>query len=337
MIKKTIQFSILSFITTIILISCSSDHNTTLSFNNTKSITKPKGIYTSSFGNSSALNHNEVNGALIRVRWSDIETNEGVYDFSLISQSVATIKSKNLKWSLGIIAGSDSPDWLTNSFGADFFEITYRSKSRKIPKIWDPKVNEKLTDLASALADEFGNDEDLLLIYVPQMTTNGIEGHFNGITSNELISFGFTAENWINSVKKTAKIFANAFPNKAIAVEVHDIMNDTSIPSKIMTDLWDDDTLNQRVGVGMWWISGKTSYQQNLINVLTNFPGDIYAQVIGKSDQTDRFENNDYTTVFSQAEQIGIRYLELWEYEFINNTFPQEFEKFNNYANTNFE
>ena len=319
------------------LSSCSSDDTTVISSDNDESITKPKGVYTSSFGNSLVLDHTQVNGALIRVKWSDIEQEEGVYDFSAISQSVSTIKLKNQKWSLGIIAGGNSPDWLTGSYGADFFEITFQNTLRKIPKIWDPKVNKKLADLANTLANEFGQDEDLQLIYIPQMTTNGIEGHFNGVTSEELISIGFTADNWVNSVKETAKIFANAFINKAIAVEIHDIMNDTSIPNRIMTDLWNDNTLNQRVGVAMWWISGKTTYQPNLVNALTDFPGDIYAQAIGRSDQTERFENNHYPTVFSQAEQIGVRYLELWEYEFTNNTFPQEFENFNDYANTHFE
>jgi hypothetical protein len=42
-------------------------------------------------------------------------------------------------------------------------------------------------------------------------------------------------------------------------------------------------------------------------------------------------------TYFEQAQTIGVRYMELWEYEFVNNTFPQEFESFNEYANTNFE
>lgn len=54
-------------------------------------------------------------------------------------------------------------------------------------------------------------------------------------------------------------------------------------------------------------------------------------------DQTERFANGDYTTIFDQALQLNIRYIELWEYEFVNNTFPQEFEDFNSYVNSNFQ
>ncbi len=330
----------LTFLIILFLFSCNSDDNNSIleNSNNIADITKPKGLYTSSFGNETALDNDQVNGSLIRVKWSEIEPNKGIYDFSGIEQFREIIKERNLKWSLGILAGGDSPLWLTESIGADYFEINgINNTVKRIPKIWDTRVNERLTLLAEALSDEYNEDEDLVLVYVPQMTANGIEGHFNGVTTDELLDAGLTVENWVNGVKETARIFANAFTKKAIAVEVHDIMEDTSIPNRIITDLWNEPSLNHRVGAAMWWISGKNIYQPNLVNALIDFPGDIYSQAIGRSDQPSRFENNDYTTIFEQAQTIGIRYMELWEYEFVNNTFPKEFERFNDYANTNFE
>ncbi len=330
----------LTFLIILFLFSCNSDDNNSIpeNSNNIAGITKPKGLYTSSFGNETALDNDQVNGSLIRVKWSEIEPNKGIYDFSGIEQFREIIKERNLKWSLGILAGGDSPLWLTESIGADYFEINgINNTVKRIPKIWDTRVNERLTLLAEALSNEYNEDEDLVLVYVPQMTANGIEGHFNGVTTDELLDAGLTVENWVNGVKETARIFANAFTKKAIAVEVHDIMEDTSIPNRIMTDLWNEPSLNHRVGAAMWWISGKNIYQPNLVNALIDFPGDIYSQAIGRSDQPSRFENNDYTTIFEQAQTIGIRYMELWEYEFVNNTFPKEFESFNDYANTNFE
>ena len=91
------------------------------------------------------------------------------------------------------------------------------------------------------------------------MTANGIEGHFNGVSETVLINAGFTADKWVNAVKSTAVNFAMAFPDKAIAVEVHDLINDSAIPNQIITDLWNDSSLNQRVGAAIWWISGKTT------------------------------------------------------------------------------
>lgn len=116
----------LTFLIIISLFSCNSDDDSSIleDSDNTTNIIKPKGVYTSSFGNETALNHNQVNGSLIRVKWNDLEPNEGIYDFSSIEQFRSIIKARNLKWSLGIIAGGDSPYWLTESIDADYFEIT---------------------------------------------------------------------------------------------------------------------------------------------------------------------------------------------------------------------
>lgn len=282
---------------------------------NNSGIYKPKGLYSSSFGNETALDNAHVNGALIRVRWNDIEPEEGVFDFLLIDQYLESIKERNLEWSLGIIAGESSPAWLFEDENVGSFEITdYYNNVKRIPKMWDAQVNVKLNQLAVALAAKYGNDEDLALVYVPQMTANGIEGYFNGVPVSLLTDAGFTADRWVNSVKETAENFAMAFPDKALVVEVHDVINNTSIPNRIITDLWNDSTLNQRVGAAIWWISGKTTYQPNLLDALTAFPGDIYAQAIGRSDQTERFKDDDYSTMFAQAKTMGVRYIELWEH-----------------------
>ena len=69
----------------IVFFSCASrDDDTTSQSNN--NISKPKGLFSSSFGNESALDNNQVKGSLIRVTWSDIEPSEGNYDFSIIEQ-----------------------------------------------------------------------------------------------------------------------------------------------------------------------------------------------------------------------------------------------------------
>jgi hypothetical protein len=41
--------------------------------------------------------------------------------------------------------------------------------------------------------------------------------------------------------------------------------------------------------------------------------------------------------MFSQAKSMGVRYIELWEYEFVNNTYPDAFNDFNTYSNITFD
>ncbi len=155
-------------------------------------------------------------------------------------------------------------------------------------------------------------------------------------------SLAIAGDRWVQAVEQAARSFASAFPNKAIAVEVHEIDQSASAAERIINDLWNDLSLAQRVGAAMWWISGKTTYQPNLIQVLKDYSGDIYGQVIGRSDQVDRFRNKDYRTVFSQAKEIGLRYIEPWDYEFrtgtnsANGAWDALFGDFNAWAGATF-
>jgi len=71
---------------------------------------------------------------------------------------------------------------------------------------------------------------------------------------------------------KCKKDLLQAFNNKALAFEVHDLFNSSVPASSIINSLWNDNTLTGRVGAAMWWISGNTTYQPGLITVLENFP-----------------------------------------------------------------
>lgn len=97
----------LFFLVAIVLFSCNSDEG--LERTEPAVVFKPKGIFTSSFGNPMALENHQVKGALIRVKWSDIEPVKDEFDFSKIEAYKEIIKTKGLKWSLGVIAGGDSP------------------------------------------------------------------------------------------------------------------------------------------------------------------------------------------------------------------------------------
>ncbi|PHS18620.1 MAG: hypothetical protein COA86_07990 [Kangiella sp.] len=299
---------------------------------------KPTGTYSSFVGNGLSLENEQAQGGLVRVKWSEIEPSNDSYDWNAIYEQVNAMDaySSGKPWSLGIIAGKDSPTWLFD-LGVTHFTIDFRGEPVEVPKFWDEQLQLHLDNLANAVAAEFGDDPRLVLVYVPQMTGNGIEGHFNGVPIETLTDAGLTAENWIAAVENAAINFAFAFTDKPIAVEVHEIMNDSSIPETIINNLWNNPALEQRVGAAMWWISGKDDYQSALVTILKNFPGDLYGQVIGRSDQVERFKDNNYLTVLEQAQELNMRYIEPWNFEFENHTFDSEFEEFNLWAKETFQ
>ncbi len=314
------------------------------------SVYKPYGAFTSKVTDGS-LDNPVAKGALVRAKWEQVEPNPGEFDFSDIDNQIADIKARGKQYSLAVLAGYISPAWLIDDLGVDYFEVIFHLKEERVPKFWDEKLQNRLAILAEKLAERYGDDEDLVLVYVPQLTLNGVEGHFNGMDREDLEAVGFTDERWIDAGVAAARSFAQHFSKKALAYEVHELPEgEVYVPQTIIETLWNDPTLNQRVGAAAWWLAGRDDYNSLTLNFLAQFTGDKYAQIIGNSSQdcypnfscTDnmgkvweaygRFPNGGYTSVFEQAKAMGFRYMEPWNYEFENNTYDDEISEFNNHA-----
>ncbi|MES2779748.1 MAG: hypothetical protein V4651_07585 [Bacteroidota bacterium] len=336
--RNVFSLLVLSFI--LLISSCKDkDENATVTptpITPASSISKPKGIFSSAGSTSNTiLNHAEVRGVLIRAFWKDIEATEGNFNFASLDNQISAAKAKGKNYSLSILAGGiGSPDWLITQKNVPYFDYTFRGDPYKLPLIWDNTVLTYLGKLADKLAEKYNNDSSLQLVYIPQMTSNGVEGHLNGFNQSSFASAGYTEKKWIDASLQNAKKFATAFTKKPLAFEVHELFSSTNPAATIISDLWNDNTLNHRVGAAMWWISGNTTYQPNLITVLKNFPGDIYCQVIDRSDNTASFPGGDYTKVFEQAKQLKARYIEPWDYEFGLTNWDTTFHNFNLYADT---
>ena len=298
---------------------------------------KPFGVFSDFIGGGDSLAHPEAKGGLVRVTWAQLEPINDDYDWQPILDQIERmdVHSSGKPWSLAVAAGKESPSWLYDEGVASFMVTSGRDGDVVIPKFWDESLQAHLADFATALAEQFGNDERLVLIYLPQMTVTGVEGHFNQVPFETLEAAGLTADLWIDAVKEAATSFAMAFSEKPIAVELHNILGLSEIPISIMNELWGDPSLQHRVGVAMWWISGDDSgYQADLLAAMEKYPGDIYAQVIGRSDQVDRFPNG-YAAAFEQARRLGVRYIEPWDYEFVNFTSDNLFEDYNKWSKIN--
>ncbi len=294
----------------------------------------PKGIYSSHIGRDvdKYIDEPYVSGALVRVRWSEIEPQEGQYDFSAIEKQRMPVIEAKKNWSLAVIAGSNEPNWLEKKTDKRI-HIKFRREDKSIIPFWNTTYQKHAQKLAQALAKRYRNDPRLVLVYVPQQTANGIEGHFNGSDFHALADQGLNNKNWLYAIDRAITSYTKAFPNKAIAIELHEIFNETEIPEKIISYI-EQNHANQ-VGIGMWWLSGKQTYQHNLLTLLeqTNLP--IYAQVIGRSSQKRRFLDEQYSTVFAQAKKLGIGYIEVWNYELEKQVEPhgtQSIKEFSNYS-----
>lgn len=298
------------------------------------SIAKPHGLFPSAGStNTDVVNHPQARGVLIRVPWNELEPAASTYDFSRIDNQLALLKSAGKGWSLAVVAGPSSPAWLYASpYSVVPLNITFRSQPTQVPQFWSTALQGRLTVLAQALAARYGNDPDLQLVYLPQMSANGIEGHFNGNTDQSLTAQGFTEDHWVESVLQATVTFATAFSDKPIAVELHYILSSANAGIRIMETIENDLLLRDQAGVAIWWLSGKIDYQPDLLTAFASFQGSIYAQLIDKSDNPASFLNNDYSTAFAQAKALNIKYIEPWEVDFTSHSWDALFADFNTYA-----
>lgn len=317
------------FASVCVLISC---------FASAQIIQKPVGCFAGTNGtNPDVLTHPEARGVLLSYKWTEIEPSPGVFDFTNLNNAINTVTNADLPYSLAILGGSfGSPNWLIDDLGASHFDFNYQNQDWRLPLWWNQVVMDRLDTLITAVGNQYANDPDLSHVYVTQMTVNGVEGHLNGVDMNAFASSGFTPQNWITSAEATTLKYADAFPTKPIVFEVHEIDQDTVVPSTIVYDMYNHPALCERFGLAMWWISGKTSYQTDMLDCIANFNGDKYAQVIGRSDQPQRFQDGLYSTVFTQAKELGIRYMEPWPYEFQHHTSDSLITDFNAWADAHF-
>lgn len=321
---------------------------------NFSNITKPRGVFTSTL-TTGAVANSTIQGGLIRVPWAELETSPGVFNWNKIETQLALLPTGK-QWSLAIHGGwtsldssdpdyappmalSMSPAWLASPpYSVPTFSMSFRGVPVNMPYYWNATLQTRIQLMMNAVAAKYKSDVRLQLVYVPQMTSNGVEGHFNGVSSSTLLTAAGAAnedqfeEIWVAASLAVSKIVANAFDNKAIAFEVHEVIARSSIPKRIMDTLLTDPDFQNRVGIAMWWISGKTSYQPNLVEIIKNYRGDLYGQIIDKSSNATSFQNNDYTQVLVQAKELCMRYIEPWNYEFENNTYNSWMTDFNSYS-----
>lgn len=305
-----------------------------------QTIYKPKGC-SASIGpgvSATVLQHPQDRCHLLTLKWSDIETSPGVFTFTALQNQINMVKSYNKKYALAIASGGPgSPAWLINTLNAPYVDYLFRGTTPyKLPLWWDTIVQQRISIMVTALGNQFASDTSLALVYVTQMSANGNEGHLNGINMDTMYNHGFTPAKWINAAKQTTYYYANSFPDKAIAFEVHEVDTSAIIPSTIINDLYNDASLCKRVGAATWWLSGKTTYQTDLLTVLQNFKGDKYAQMIAKSSEPERFKDSLIATAFAQAKQLNIRYIEPWLWEYSNNTINPLLNNFNAWADSAF-
>jgi hypothetical protein len=297
-------------------------------------IAPPRGIFASAGSTRPGLAaHAQVRGALVRATWQELEPAPGAFAWDAIERQAAPLRSAGKGWSLGVVAGPHAPAWLYQApHRIPPLAITFRREPRQVPCPWDAALHARLAALAQALGDRYAGDPALRLVYLPQMSANGIEGHFNGNRADDLTRQGLTAERWAEATLRTARTFSASFPRTALAVELHELPDGLDAPRRILEGIQADARLRRQCGAAAWWLSGREDYQAGLLRLLAGFPGPLYGQLIARGDQAERFGPGGLPGALAQARRMGMRYVEPWEPDILSGRFAAELEEFNRWA-----
>jgi uncharacterized protein (TIGR03437 family) len=261
---------------------------------------------------------NFVAGVLVRVSWSDLESVEGQYNWSLLDSELTLAHEHGKRVALGIVNGASAPAWLKAN-GAEMFTTTFRGSPSSIPVPWDPVYLSAWSKFVVQLGARYRDHPDIALVHMTHSTANGFEMQlpFGPADIANWQKVGYTVDKEIASWKAVMDAFRQAFPGKPLDVEVHPVLNSDEV-AKAVVD-YGYATIGARFGVfSAWW---------SRHNATSVYPGmyDLIVRGAARSYSTVQFvDNQTQTPTFSLSDAItfalssGVRYMEVWNQDLLN-------------------
>lgn len=156
-----------------------------------------------------------VSGYTLRLFWSDIETSQGVYDFSVINAAINQLAPLNQALSLEIFTGEE-PQYVRDGASATYLD--HRGNVNPVP--WDPFAQQRQAALYAALGDyvvqtsgsphALRDDPTLLSIDAAPAGLNFGVRDLNGAIRSHA---DYTQQRYIDAVATGVAASAAAFPH----------------------------------------------------------------------------------------------------------------------------
>ncbi len=182
----------------------------------------------------------EVVGMQADFMWKDIETSEGVYNFSSLDDIINLSVSNGKKVKLIIsTSGIAVPDWVKNLPSVKIVKFIdtnhYRSsfcKEYSMPVFWDAIYMQKKEDFIKALGQKYSKNPNIVSVMVSFASayTGDWEVPHNvgdikdcGVSVDyikEWLDAGYTTEKMFNAGKQTMDAWAEAFPKQAAILSI---------------------------------------------------------------------------------------------------------------------
>jgi len=263
-----------------------------------------------------------VEGVLVRVLWSDIESSPGMYDWSLIDGQIQRAESYGKKISLAVVSGVNAPSWLS-SLGAETLTTEFFGDPRTLPIAWDSVHTQRWTSFIEQLGARYNDEATISLVYITNSSANGFEMQlpFAPADQQNWADAGYSdalyAGSWITAIDA----FASAFPDKALSYDVHPVLGSDSVAEDVYA--YSSSVYGDRIGLlAAWWmVHNAEDVYPAMYELLSDAADASHAEVQVANSFTntpERFGASGLQGEIDLAIETGVRYMEIWNSDLLN-------------------
>lgn len=178
-------------------------------------------------------------GFTVRIFWSDLEPEDGVYDFSFIDQELDRAKSLGKKVGLTVPVGVRSPSWLCASTGAQCFTFADNrtGETQKAPVPWDPVMLSYVGRMFQNLGTRYDSKPELERVTVvgPNVGTAEMVLQSKPEDIEQWQLLGYSDEKMSSAWKQAIDQAAAAFPTTGLVLKLNPLPD--TINSGIKNDV----------------------------------------------------------------------------------------------------
>ncbi len=169
-----------------------------------------------------------IDGASIRATWSELEPEQGKFDWSYLDGQLAVIKKSGKAATIRIMAGANCPQWI---FKLGVPQISFRDEDRHhktfgkvvtMPIIWDARYLKSWKNFVQALGKRYSARKEIVIVHMSGPTWRTAEMFLphKGSAPSLLREAGYSADVLCAAWTDVIDQFAASFPKHSLALNV---------------------------------------------------------------------------------------------------------------------
>lgn len=194
----------------------------------------PFGIFTLIGDTEQTVSHELIDnpvatGFTIIGKWQNIETSEGVYDWTKLDEKVNAVTNRGKIVRLALThGGRNTPQWVFD-LGVETFTFNDNGEKITIPLFWDELFLQKKINFIHEVGEHFAHNNNVFSISSPCVNAKTGDWNFPASTQRDVqqwLDKGYSTELLQNACQSIIDAAATASPNKFIATAVGPISKD---------------------------------------------------------------------------------------------------------------